>query len=142
MSQTWEPHVGCSNFMGGQIRCPHWATWAPCPPRSPYTQDCSGRQNKVSIRWGFWPNPGPGRLPSDSDRRDDEFASVFAAVAFLTVSFVPKSIFWNLAETKSKNVVPSKTGYTYLVCFCICLLMFMCFSIFLAMLPCSNVSTQ
>ena len=36
----------------------------------------------------FWPNPGPGRLPLGSGRRDVEFANVFASVAFLAVSFV------------------------------------------------------
>ena len=49
---------------------------------------------------GFWPNLGPGRRPLDSDRRDAEFAGVFASIAFLTVSFVPKPIFWNPAEKK------------------------------------------
>ena len=47
---------------------------------------------------GFCPNPGSGRLPSDSGRGDDEFASVFASVACLTVSFVPGSIFGTLSE--------------------------------------------
>jgi len=47
---------------------------------------------------GFWPNPAPGGLPLDSDRRDAELAGVFAPVAFLTVSFVPESRFWNSVE--------------------------------------------
>jgi len=49
---------------------------------------------------GFWPNLGPGRRPLESDRRDAELAGVFGSVAFLTVSFVPKSIFWYPAEKK------------------------------------------
>ena len=58
---------------------------------------------------GFWPNLGPGRRPLDSVHRDAEFAGVFASVAFLTVNFVPKSIFWDPSE-KNKKVFPSKTG--------------------------------
>jgi len=44
------------------------------------------------------PNPGPGRIPLDSDRGDVEFASVFVSVASSAVSFVPEPICWNLAE--------------------------------------------
>ena len=58
---------------------------------------------------GFWPNPGPGRRPLDSDRRDAEFACVFASVAFLTVSFVPKSIFWNPED--APHLYVCSTGY-------------------------------
>jgi len=53
----------------------------------------------------------------DSVRRDAEFACVFASVAFLTVSFVPKSIFWNPAG-KSKKVRASKTGHKVLLNLC------------------------
>jgi len=75
------------------------------------TQDCSGRQNKGRTFFtGFWPNPGPGRRPLDSDRRDAEFACVFPSVAFLTVSFVPQSIFWNPAEKKVKKYVQARPG--------------------------------
>jgi len=74
------------------------------------SQDCSGKQNKVLTFFpGFWPNPGPGRRPLDSDRRDAEFASVFASVAFLTVSFVPNPDF-GIRPKKSKKVRASKTG--------------------------------
>jgi len=41
---------------------------------------------------GFRPNPNPGCRPLDSDRRDVELAGVFAFVALVTVSFLPKSI--------------------------------------------------
>jgi len=52
----------------------------------------------------FGPNPGPGRRPLDSGRRGVEFAGVFASVAFLTVNFVPKSIFWNPINYASTTV--------------------------------------
>ena len=58
-----------------------------------------GHQN-LFLFLDCWPNPGPGRLPLDSGRGDVEFAGVFASVAFLTVNFVPNSIFWNPAEKK------------------------------------------
>jgi len=51
---------------------------------------------------GFWPNPGPGRLPLDSDRGGVESARVVASVASLAVSFGPVFIFWNLAKKKLK----------------------------------------
>ena len=59
---------------------------------------------------GFWPNLGAGRRQLNSDRRDAEFAGVFAPVAFLTVSFVPISIFWNPAEKKVKKYVQARPG--------------------------------
>ena len=58
----------------------------------------------------FWPNLGPGRRLLDSDRRDAEFASVSASVAFLTVSLMPKSIFWNSAQQKVKKYVQAGPG--------------------------------
>ena len=58
------------------------------------------QQNKVPIFQGVWPNPGPGLLPLHSGRRDIEFASVFASVVSLAVSFVSECIFWNLVEKK------------------------------------------
>ena len=80
-----------------------------CLPFHTFAQDCSGRQNKVlTFFHGFWSNLGPGRRPLDSVRRDAEFAGVFASVAFLTVSFVPKSIFWNPVQ---KFFCPSNGGY-------------------------------
>ena len=63
---------------------------------------------------GFWPNLGPGRRPLDSIRRDAEFAGVFASVAFLTVSFVPKSRFGNPAEKKVKKYVQARPGPDFL----------------------------
>ena len=59
---------------------------------------------------GFWPNPGPGRLPLDSGRRDVKFAGVFASVAFLTVSFVRKSIFWNPVQKKVLKFARAMAG--------------------------------
>ena len=59
---------------------------------------------------GFWPNPGPGSRPLDSGRRDAEIACVFASVAFLTVSFVRKSMFWNPVQQKKIKVRPSNGG--------------------------------
>ena len=47
---------------------------------------------------GFWPIPGPGRLPLDGDRRDAEFVSVFASVAFFEGQFRAESRFLNPAE--------------------------------------------
>lgn len=51
----------------------------------------------------FGPDLGPGHLQLDSGRRHVAFAAVFASVASLAVSFVPKSIFWNLADKKVKK---------------------------------------
>ena len=62
------------------------------------------KQNELSFP-GFWPNPGPGRLPLDSGRADVEFAGVFASVASAAVSFVPES--W---PRKKEKAVASKTG--------------------------------
>ena len=73
------------------------------------------RVGKVKVKLffpGFWPNLGPGRRPLDSDRRDAEFAGVFASVAFCAVSFVPKSIFWNPAEKKVKTYVQARPDFT------------------------------
>jgi len=74
-----------------------------CNDATPIATPGIARVGKTSFNFffpGFWPHLGPGRRPLDSDRRDAEFAGVFASVAFLTVSFVPKSIFWNPAEKK------------------------------------------
>ena len=57
---------------------------------------------------GFWPDLGPGRLPFDSHRRDAKIAGVFASVAFLTVSAVPKSIF-GIRPKRNKKVYQRKT---------------------------------
>ena len=52
----------------------------------------------------FLPNHGPGHLPLDSGREDDERATVCASVASLAVSFVPEFIFWNLVGAKEKEL--------------------------------------
>ena len=75
------------------------------------TRSCSGRQNKVSIC--FFRDFGR-ILVRDVVHwiriaETPNLPVFFASVAFLTVSFVPKSIFWNPAE-KSKNIRASKTG--------------------------------
>jgi len=73
------------------------------------TQDCSGRQNQVLLfSPHFWPNPGPARRLLDSDRRDAEFAGVFASVAFLRVSFVPNPDFGIRPTKKVKQYVQAR----------------------------------
>jgi len=60
-----------------------------------------GRQNQIQTFFlfpGFWPNPGPGRVPLDSVRGDVEFAGVVTSVAYVAVNFVPEFIFWNMVE--------------------------------------------
>jgi len=76
------------------------------------TQDCSDKQNEVFnfFRPGFWPNPGPGRRPLDSGRRDIEIAGVFASVATMAVSFVCECIFWKPRRAKSFKGCPSNGG--------------------------------
>ncbi len=58
----------------------------------------------------FWPNPGPGRIPLDSACGDVEFASVFAPVASVAVSFVSEFIFWNLVNIEVKSVPEPDRG--------------------------------
>jgi len=48
-------------------------------------------------------NLGPGRLPLDSGRGDVEFAGAFVSVASVAVSFLPESMFSNLAEEQTKK---------------------------------------
>ena len=52
-------------------------------------------KSNLSFFHDFGANPGPGCLPSDSGGGDIEFASVFASVASVAVSFVSGGIFWN-----------------------------------------------
>jgi len=82
--------------------------------RSSYFSPRIARVGKIKfltfVFHGFGPNPGPGRRPLDSVRRDADFAGVFASVAFLTVSFVPDSDF-AIRQKKSKKVRASKTGF-------------------------------
>ena len=66
-------------------------------------QDCPGKQNKVYVFYVSGPNPGPGRLPSDSGREGVKFAGEFASVVSMPVSFVSESICWNLTEKDTKK---------------------------------------
>ena len=57
----------------------------------------------------FGPNPGPGRLPLDSGRRDVEFTGVFVSVASVAINFVSDAYFGTLSEKQIK-VCPSNGG--------------------------------
>ena len=59
-----------------------------------------GRESKINqlVFFDVEPNPGPRHLPLDSVRGDVELACVFASVASAKISFLPESIFWQLAE--------------------------------------------
>ena len=73
----------------------------PCKTHNPRIDRVSSIKLELCFP-GFWPNPGPGRRPLDSGRRDVEFASVFASVASSTVSVMRKSICWNPVQRKIK----------------------------------------
>jgi len=58
----------------------------------------------------FWPNHGPGRLPSDSGRGNVELTGVCASVASITVSFVSECIFWNPVRNKALSYGRAMAG--------------------------------
>lgn len=55
---------------------------------------------------GFWPNPGPGRIPLDSGRRDVEFSGGLDSVASLAVSFVGELILPRLQPSTACHLNP------------------------------------
>ena len=102
---SWPPSGASWVRLGGDLEAPtcpkeSGQAWNNCASKAKQghafililltpSQDCSGKQNKIPmcVFAVLGPNPGPGRLPLDSDRRDIEFDRVFASVASVAVSF-------------------------------------------------------
>lgn len=74
------------------------------------SQPCSGQQTQVSFNDICWPNPGRGRLPWGSGRKDVEFNNVSASVVSSTRNLYPNAYFETLSRKKSKHARASNGG--------------------------------